>query len=214
MTHCVPIYEGHSLPQAIVRSDIGGRDITDYLIKLLAEKGPNFYTTAERQIFNNIKEKVCYISPISRNYAENDDNDQYSYELPDGNYIELKSQRWLAPEIMFQPKLIDREQQFGLTELIYESIMKTEIDLRRTMWRNVVLCGGNTMFEGLQTRLINQLSKISPKSVDVKVVAMAHRKYCVWMGSAVLANLPRKHWLTQKQWEEIGASRISVVTNY
>lgn len=218
VTHCIPIYEGYSLPQAIVRSDFGGRDVTDYLIKLLAEKGHKFYTTAERQIVKNMKETICY---VSRNYVkneitkiENDNDNQYLYELPDGNNIELNSERFKAAEIMFQPKLMGREQQFGLKQLINESVMKSEMDLRRTMWRNIVLSGGNTMFEGLQIRLKNELTKISPKSVDVKVDAMKNRKYCVWIGSAVLANLCRENWMTRNQFEEFGAARINALTSY
>mmetsp|Transcript_27809 Transcript_27809/g.24605 ORF Transcript_27809/g.24605 Transcript_27809/m.24605 type:complete len:374 (+) Transcript_27809:54-1175(+) len=217
VTHCIPIYEGYSLPQAIVRSDIGGRDVTDYLIKLLAEKGHKFYTTAERQIAKNMKEMICY---VSRNYVkseiakiENDNENHYLYELPDGNNIELNCER-LAPEIMFQPQLMGREQQFGLTQLINESVMKSEMDLRRTMWRNIVLSGGNTMFEGLRIRLNNELSRITPKSVDVKVDAMSNRKYCVWIGSAVLANLCRNNWMQKQQFEEFGAARITVLTSY
>lgn len=212
VSHTVPIYEGYSLPHAIQRLDLAGRDLTDALVTTLSESGYSFTTSAERDIVRDIKETICYVAPNyddAINKVDQDSELDKQYILPDGQVITVGSQRFRTPEVLFQPDLVGKEIP-GIHTAIHKTVQSCDIDIRRDLYQNIVLSGGTTMFEGLDTRLTYELQCLTTPSTIVKVVAPPERKYSVWIGGSILSSLPSfsSMWITKEEYDESGPSIV------
>jgi len=207
VTHCVPVYEGFSLPHAVTRMDVAGADVTEYLNLILKKSGINFHTSAELETVQNIKETMCRVGAHGRwSTAVTDDAlppDQI-YTLPDGKKFEMSGRlQTQAPEVLFDPALMGSEYR-GAHYCVSDAIAKSDLDLRRELFSSIVLSGGTTMFKGFGDRLVNELHRMT--DAKVKIFAPLERTISTWIGGSILSCLHnfKPLWITKEQYQEAG----------
>lgn len=106
VTHSVPVFEGFSMPHAIRRVDIAGRqvsglpffevalirnnrDVTDHLQLLLRKAGYHLQTSAEKEVVRIIKEKACYVALNPGKEEKDSSGRAEDFRLPDGNIVRV-----------------------------------------------------------------------------------------------------------------------------
>lgn len=211
VSYTVPIYNGDVFHQAIMRMNLAGRDLTDYLTKTLNERG----YAVERKIVTEIKEKMCYVSLDFKSDMANavsSSSFEESFTLPDGQNITIGNERFRCPEVMFQPSLLGKEYSGtpGIHEAIYNSIIKCDVKIRKDLYANTVISGGSTMYPGIDDRMRNEIKALAPSTVEIAITAPDERKYSAWLGGSICASYSgfRDMWISKQEYDEVGPSII------
>jgi len=212
VSYTVPVYENVVLPHAVSCLDLGGQDLTEYLIRIFAERGYSFVTRAEREIVRDIKVKLCYVAldyEWELQNAEKNLSLSKVYELPDGRSVSVERERFCCPEPLFQPSLLGKEL-VGIHEATNNSIMKCDEELHKDFYSNIILSGGNTMFPGFADRMTQEITYLAPPTMRVKVIDPPERRYSSWSGGSILASLSTFEdiCITKAEYEESGPSII------
>jgi actin-related protein len=222
VSHAVPVYEGHALPHAIVRLDLAGRDVGEYLTKIVAAagRGGDAYSGnggACDVFFRDIKERLTYVAldfdAEMKSAAESSSSSsslERTYELADGSVIALGNERFRGPEVLFRPSLVGKEIP-GIQGCTFQAIMKCDVDIRQQLFANIVLSGGSTLFPGFAERMAKELTALAPSTItEILVVAPPERKYSAWCGGSILASRStfRRRCATKPEYDASGPSVV------
>ncbi|XP_070225062.1 actin-related protein 3B isoform X4 [Bos mutus] len=169
VTHAIPVAEGYVIGSCIKHIPIAGRDITYFIQQLLREREAGIPPEQSLETAKAIKEKYCYICPdIVKEFAKYDvDPRKWIKQYTGINAINQKKfvidvgyERFLGPEIFFHPEFANPDFMESISEVVDEVIQNCPIDVRRPLYKNVVLSGGSTMFRDFGRRLQRDLKRV------------------------------------------------------
>ena len=131
------------------------------------------------------------------------------YKLPDGSVLNVSSEKYRAPELLFSPQLLGSEEA-GIQHQLTAAIARCDLDVRRALFSSIILSGGSTLFDGFGDRLLSECRRLSPRDTKIRIYAPPERILSTWIGGSILASLAsfKRMWITRKEWEEQGRSAV------
>ncbi|XP_004607098.1 actin-related protein T2 [Sorex araneus] len=210
VTSAVPIFEGYSLPHAVTKLHVAGRDITERLGRLLLAGGRSFPCPLDKALLDDLKEKLCYVAlQPERELARRPEEVAREYKLPDGRLVSVGDQLFQAPEGLFAPEQLGLQSP-GLPRMVSGSIAKCDADIQKTLFGEIVLSGGSTLFQGLDDRLLRELEQLASKGTPIKITAPPDRWFSTWIGASIVTSLSsfRQMWVTAADFREFGSAVV------
>jgi len=200
----VPVYEGYTVPESIFRVNFGGGDITNYLMRMLNERGHSFSSATESQLVRELKETHGFVA------ASKEESRQTTDQQVKVNHktIHLDKELSLCREALFQPSLLGRSGK-GVHELLWDAIQRSDNDTRKDFYGNLLVSGGTTLFKGFTNRLETEMCKLgSHTCCRFKVVAPPERLFSSWVGGSILGSLStfQQMWYSRQEYDELGSS--------
>ncbi|XP_054756430.2 actin-like [Lytechinus pictus] len=186
-SHVSTIHDGHRPPYGLVPLGFGGKDVTSYTADIVKDMLGKEFSTDEAENFK------CRNGHF---YAE---------ETPCNPGSEKKEEiGQKIAEYVLHPK----GDCYGFHEAITRSIRLTdeEDDYEPVYFRNIMLCGGNTLFSGIKEKLEMEIKTPDYLTCGVRVIAPSFRQHAAWVGGSVAASLPtfKTFWITEEDYCEYG----------
>jgi len=233
VTHVIPVAEGYVIGSSIKHIPLAGRDITSFVQQWMRERETGIPPAESLELAKRVKETFSYVCPdIVKEFNRYDaDPDKWFKQYTGVNSVNQKPytvdigyERFLGPELFFNPEIFSSDFLTPLPKVVDDTIQTCPIDVRRGLYKNIVLSGGSTMFKDFGKRLqrdvkrfvdyrikrSEELSGGNLKSVPLEVNVISHhmQRYAVWFGGSMLASTPEFYNVchTKAQYDEIGPS--------
>lgn len=209
VTHVIPVAEGYVIGSSIKSIPIAGRDITYFVQQLLRDRGEPDSSLKTAQ---EIKEEFCYVCPDMVKEFSRFDRDpsrfaQHMVNYPGGRQatVDVGYERFLAPEIFFNPEIYSSDFLTPIPVVVDGVIQSSPIDVRRGLYKNIVLSGGSTLYKDFGRRLQRDIkllvdARIRASEVrsggarsgglDVQVITHKRQRHGPWFGGSLLGQTP------------------------
>lgn len=218
VTHVIPVVEGYVIGSCIKHIPLAGRDVTHFVQQLMQDRKEPVPAEDALDVARRVKEQLCYTTPdLAKEYAKYDAHPEKHFKTFAGVRkatgapwtCDVGYERFLGPEVFFNPEMYHADFTTPLPAVVDECILKSPIDSRRGLYKNIVLSGGTTLFKDFGRRLQRDIKRLvearrnanmlklghlakgttahQAVPIDVNVVSRPFQRYAVWFGGSMLA---------------------------
>lgn len=207
-TQVSSIFDMTVIPQASNVSNVAGSLLNTQLQKTLKDVSYHFSGANGREVVRTFKEKYCFVA----NSPEQKKSSPIDFVLADGNTISVNEPGYKAPELLFAPEQFGYKAN-GISSMIVDSIMKSDIQLRPDLFSNIFLIGATTLMNGFTERVQKEVEELAKKEnydCPINVVAVPKRANAAWIGGSIVGGLSVFPQLAAHadEYEELGESLI------
>ena len=207
VSYFYPIFDGFIVNEE-KNINFGGQDINEFLYSLLEKK--NFKLSLDKietmEIIRDIKEKNCYVALDYKNELSN--IEEKKYILPDENEVNIKEERIMSTECLFNQKLWGNlEENFPV--LCKDAIQKTPLNMVKDLYNNIFLTGRNTLLQGYKERFLQEMRDIVPDSIREQVNIKGGDR-SAWIGGSIFGSLEEseEYMMSKNEYFEKGKEYI------
>ena len=239
VTHVIPVAEGYVIGSCIKHIPLAGRSMTQFIQQIMRERKEPIPAEDSLEVAKRVKEQYCYVCPdLAKEFLKFDKNPEKFFKTYEGVKkatgqawrCDVGYERFLGPEMFFNPEIFSSDFIMPLPDVVDEAIVKCPIDVRRGLYKNIVLSGGSTMFKDFGRRLqrdikknvdarmdanISRLGNLGlaggnnaplPPAIEVNVISHHMQRFAVWFGGSMLASTEEFYKVchTKKQYDEEG----------
>jgi actin-related protein len=91
--------------------------------------------------------------------------------------------------------------------MITDNINSCDIDIKKELYSNILLTGGNMLFGNTMQQILGKVSELAPPNAKVKAVAMVaphERVYSGWIGGSIVTSLSsfQSYWVGKEEYLE------------
>ena len=164
----------------------------------------SYETFWKKEIIRDIKETCLITNDEPLKYDEEKDefiptsvNQELIYDLPDKKTINLSQDRNLILERVFNP-VKEFPDFLGYHQMVNNAISQADLEIKKELYSNIFLCGGNTLFTGFPERFQKQITNTNKQTFKIKIIthpSNTERKFSSWIGGSILSSLGTFHQL-------------------
>ncbi|KAI9607977.1 hypothetical protein H4Q26_005429 [Puccinia striiformis f. sp. tritici PST-130] len=225
VTHVIPVAEGYVIGSSIKHIPIAGRDITYFVQQLLRDRNESLNIPVDEslRIAEKIKEDYGYVCGDMVKEFRKYDSEPEKYIIKHEGF-DTRTNKVFGAEVFFNPEIYSSDFLTPLPEVVDNVIQTSPIDVRRGLYKNIVLSGGSTMYDHFGRRLQRDLKTIvddrlyasevasggliKSSGMDVNVITHKRQRYAVWFGGSLMASTPEfySHCHSKADYMEYGPS--------
>lgn len=206
-----PVHNQSTIRSACTHAEYGYRDLIELTRRYLRRSGYELRRSRGRMIVRDMCEKFSFVALDPQQTM--DPQDVIEYIEPSGDIMNFGTERFLGPEVYFDPMAIGLEDP-PLPDLISKSLSSiTDSSVLDSISREITLVGHGALLPGMDARLMKELKRMSEtyESLDLaKWTVKSHPDpiNATWLGAREITQDENiaKHLIKKSDYLEHGPS--------